>query len=36
VGEGQTHFGLFPGCQSPDVFALEMVSGDPAGVGGCC
>jgi len=36
VGDGKTHFGLFPGCQAPDVFEAEQSQGDPAPVGGCC
>lgn len=35
VGDGDTHFGLFPGCVAPDVFSDAHVSG-PAPVGGCC
>ncbi|MEL7128990.1 MAG: methyltransferase domain-containing protein [Pseudomonadota bacterium] len=36
LGDGETHFGLFPGCAAPDVFAEEVISADPAPVGGCC
>lgn len=36
VGEGKTHFGLFPGCAAPDVFADEIAEAGPAPVGGCC
>lgn len=35
VGEGKTHFGLFPGCAEPDVFS-EAHDAGPAPVGGCC
>lgn len=35
VGEGVTHYGLFPGCAAPDVFApVDMEA--PAISGGCC
>ncbi|RAN33286.1 methyltransferase domain-containing protein [Hyphomonas pacifica] len=36
VGDGQTHYGLFPGCAAPDVFAETMTDSSPAPVGGCC
>lgn len=36
VGQGETHFGLFPGCAAPDVFADTQASSGPAPVGGCC
>ena len=37
VGDGQTHFGLFPGCKAPDVFAATDTSAPTAApVGGCC
>lgn len=36
VGDGKTHFGLFPGCAAPDVFAETVVETGPAPVGGCC
>lgn len=36
VGEGETHFGLFPGCAAPDVFApIDEVKAGPV-VSGCC
>ena len=35
VGAGERHFGLFPGCAAPDVFA-EAIEAGPAPVGGCC
>jgi len=35
-GRGETHFGVFPGCAAPDVFADEITVGDAAPVGGCC
>ena len=35
VGDGATHYGLFPGCAAPDVFA--PVEGEAAAsAGGCC
>lgn len=34
VGEGETHFGLFPGCSEPDVFGVAEDGAAP--VGGCC
>ncbi|MEO0467156.1 MAG: methyltransferase domain-containing protein [Pseudomonadota bacterium] len=34
VGDGNTHFGPFPGCAAPDVFA-EVECLEPA-IGGCC
>lgn len=34
VGDGTTHFGLFPGCAAPDIFAIAQ--GGAAPVGGCC
>ena len=36
VGDGNTHFGLFPGCAAPDVFAETISESGPAPVGGCC
>lgn len=36
IGAGDTHFGVFPGCAAPDVFADEVTTGDVAPVGGCC
>ncbi|MEM9225722.1 MAG: methyltransferase domain-containing protein, partial [Pseudomonadota bacterium] len=36
IGEGKTHFGLFPGCAAPDVFAETSAETAPAPVGGCC
>ncbi len=36
VGDGKTHFGVFPGCAAPDVFAEIAVESGPAPVGGCC
>ena len=35
IGPGDRHFGLFPGCAAPDVFAAGDVSA-AAPVGGCC
>lgn len=35
VGDGATHFGLFPGCAAPDVFAPVQAEA-PASAGGCC
>ncbi|MCI4643402.1 MAG: methyltransferase domain-containing protein [Hyphomonadaceae bacterium] len=35
IGEGATHFGLFPGCAAPDVFA-PVEDEAPASAGGCC
>jgi len=36
VGSGDIHFGLFPGCAAPDVFAEVTTATDAAPVGGCC
>ena len=36
VGDGKTHFGVFPGCAAPDVFAETKSAPTPAPVGGCC
>lgn len=36
VGAGETHFGLFPGCAAPNVFAETVTESGPAPVGGCC
>ena len=36
VGNGKTHFGVFPGCAAPDVFAETQDASGPAPVGGCC
>ncbi len=37
VGDGETHYGLFPGCAAADVFSDQVMDGtDPAPVGGCC
>ena len=36
VGSGETHFGLFPGCAAPDVFAPVVSTSEAAPVGGCC
>lgn len=36
VGDGAQHFGVFPGCAAPDVFAPQAGAGDAAPVGGCC
>jgi SAM-dependent methyltransferase len=36
VGEGKAHFGLFPGCRAPDVFAPPEDAPFAAPVGGCC
>lgn len=36
AGDGAVHFGVFPGCAAPDVFAETMTQGAPAPVGGCC
>jgi len=36
IGDGKTHYGVFPGCAAPDVFADEIAIGDAAPVGGCC
>ena len=35
VGDGATHFGLFPGCAAPDVFA-PVEAEATASAGGCC
>lgn len=35
VGDGSRHFGLFPGCRAPDVFAAQQIAPAPA-AGGCC
>ena len=35
VGDGATHYGLFPGCAAPDVFA-DATDAAPASPGGCC
>ena len=35
VGDGATHFGQFPGCAEPDVFAETEPTNAPP-VGGCC
>jgi len=35
VGAGDTHYGLFPGCASPDVFGESELT-EAAPVGGCC
>ncbi|MEM6625631.1 MAG: methyltransferase domain-containing protein [Pseudomonadota bacterium] len=35
VGDGETHFGAFPGCGAPDVFAETEIP-DAAPAGGCC
>lgn len=35
IGTGDRHFGLFPGCAAPDVFAAGDVPA-AAPVGGCC
>ena len=37
IGSGETHYGVFPGCKAPDVFA--PLDGEQAGkplVSGCC
>ncbi|MEL6567232.1 MAG: methyltransferase domain-containing protein [Pseudomonadota bacterium] len=36
IGDGKTHYGLFPGCAAPDVFAEVAERAGPAPVGGCC
>lgn len=36
VGSGDRHYGLFPGCAAPDVFAPPQEPVGPAPVGGCC
>ena len=36
VGDGKTHFGVFPGCAAPDVFAETQDASGRAPVGGCC
>ncbi len=36
LGDGQTHFGPFPGCAAPDVFAGNQEAASAAPVGGCC
>jgi arsenite methyltransferase len=36
VGDGATHFGTFPGCAAPDVFAGNVEETTPASPGGCC
>ncbi len=36
VGDGKIHFGVFPGCAAPDVFAETVEPAGPAPVGGCC
>lgn len=35
LGDGARHFGLFPGCKAPDVFAALLTTAAPA-AGGCC
>ena len=36
IGDGTTHYGLFPGCAAPDVFAATTADEAPASPGGCC
>lgn len=36
IGVGATHYGLFPGCAAPDVFASTDEEDAPASPGGCC
>jgi len=36
LGSGEMHYGLFPGCVAPDVFAEVVSAPDAAPVGGCC
>ncbi len=36
IGDGATHYGLFPGCAAPDVFAASTAEVAPASPGGCC
>ena len=37
LGAGDRHFGLFPGCAAPDVFAaVDTASTSASPVGGCC
>jgi SAM-dependent methyltransferase len=36
VGCGETHLGLFPGCEAPDVFADTNDDGAGTGASGCC
>ena len=36
IGDGATHYGLFPGCAAPDVFAATGADEAPASPGGCC
>lgn len=36
LGEGRTHYGLFPGCAAPDVFSDPAGGTSPASPGGCC
>ena len=36
VGSGETHLGLFPGCEAPDVFAGVGEDASASGGGGCC
>lgn len=35
IGDGSRHFGLFPGCKTPDIFASSEAT-QPAAVGSCC
>lgn len=36
VGSGETHLGLFPGCEAPDVFAEAGAADAATAGGGCC
>jgi arsenite methyltransferase len=36
IGDGATHYGLFPGCAAPDVFAATTTDEASASPGGCC
>ncbi len=36
IGNGETHYGVFPGCAAPDVFADLVQPAALAPVGGCC
>lgn len=36
VGSGDTHLGLFPGCEAPDVFAEAGDAAGGTGASGCC